>query len=52
MPGAVINLTAPEEGDNVWKAEQVDVARSLPPGDIAGRVPIDWSYGPITVSKV
>ncbi|KAH7264606.1 hypothetical protein FSOLCH5_009880 [Fusarium solani] len=48
--GAVISLTAPEEGDNVWKAEQLDIVRNLPPGDIAGRVPIEWSFGPIKIT--
>lgn len=49
--GAVISLSAPEEGDNVWKAEQIDVVRNLPPGDIEGRIPIDWSFGPIKVCR-
>ncbi|KAI8714866.1 hypothetical protein NCS52_01207500 [Fusarium sp. LHS14.1] len=48
--GAVISLSAPEEGDNVWKAEQIDVVRNLPPGDIEGRIPIDWSFGPIKIT--
>ncbi|RMJ08475.1 hypothetical protein CDV36_011920 [Fusarium kuroshium] len=48
--GAVISLIAPKKGDNVWKAEQVDIARNLPPGDIAGRIEINWSYGPIKIT--
>ncbi|RSM10358.1 hypothetical protein CDV31_007234 [Fusarium ambrosium] len=48
--GAVINLIAPKKGDNLWKAEQVDIARNLPPGDIAGRIEINWSYGPIKIT--
>ncbi|RSL62704.1 hypothetical protein CEP53_004688 [Fusarium sp. AF-6] len=48
--GAVINLTPPKEGDNVWKAEQLDVERNLPPGDIEGRAPIEWGFGAIKIT--
>ncbi|KAM0321789.1 hypothetical protein ACHAQA_009885 [Verticillium albo-atrum] len=46
--GAIVSLTPPEGGDNVWKAQQVNLARSLPPTDGRGRVEIDWSFGPVT----
>ncbi|CRK12120.1 hypothetical protein HYQ45_015154 [Verticillium longisporum] len=46
--GAIVSLTPPEEGDNTWTADQVNLARSLPPGDIQGRVDLDWGFGPIT----
>ncbi|RMJ07794.1 hypothetical protein BHE90_007867 [Fusarium euwallaceae] len=45
--GAIISLTAPEEGYNVWRAEQVSAARNLPPGDDRSRLPFEWSLGPI-----
>ncbi|CAJ0538541.1 Ff.00g066020.m01.CDS01 [Fusarium sp. VM40] len=48
--GAIISLTPPDEGDNIWEAKQVDIARSLPPGDIQGRQSIDWSFGPIKIT--
>lgn len=49
--GAIISLTPPDDGDNIWEAKQVDIARSLPPGDIQGRQSIDWSFGPIKVCE-
>ncbi|VUC28272.1 unnamed protein product [Clonostachys rosea] len=48
--GAIISLSAPEEGDNVWEARQVDQVLNLPPGDIQGRVTIDWSFGPVKIT--
>ncbi|RSL52687.1 hypothetical protein CEP54_010769 [Fusarium duplospermum] len=48
--GAVISLTPPKEGDTVWKAKQLDVVRNLPPGDIAGRAPVEWSFGAIKIT--
>lgn len=47
--GAIISLTAPSDGGNVWTATQTEVQHSLPPGDIAGRHEIDWGFGPIKV---
>ncbi|KAK4146594.1 uncharacterized protein C8A04DRAFT_25510 [Dichotomopilus funicola] len=48
--GAIISLTAPEEGDTIWKATQTEVQHNLPPGDAPGHVGIDWGFGPIKVS--
>lgn len=47
--GAIISLKPPAKGDNIWEAKQVDIARSLPPGDIQGRQKIEWGFGPIKV---
>ncbi|TDZ15573.1 hypothetical protein Cob_v011372 [Colletotrichum orbiculare MAFF 240422] len=41
--GAIDALKSPEE------AKQVSLGRSLPPGDVQGRKPIDWSFGPVKV---
>ncbi|KAK1465071.1 hypothetical protein CPAR01_07107 [Colletotrichum paranaense] len=48
--GAVVALSPPEEGDNVWEAKQVELVRNLPPGDDQGRHSIDWSFGPVKIS--
>ncbi|CAH0032817.1 unnamed protein product [Clonostachys rhizophaga] len=48
--GAIISLKAPEEGDNIWEAQQVDQVLNLPPGDGQGRVTIDWSFGPVKIT--
>ncbi|EEY23466.1 hypothetical protein D7B24_006490 [Verticillium nonalfalfae] len=48
--GAIVSLTPPEDGDNTWTADQVNLARSLPPGDIQGRVDIDWGFGPVKIT--
>ncbi|CAH0058548.1 unnamed protein product [Clonostachys solani] len=48
--GAIISLSAPEEGDNIWKAQQVDQVLNLPPGDVLGRVSIDWGLGPVKIT--
>ncbi|CRK22314.1 hypothetical protein HYQ45_018626 [Verticillium longisporum] len=48
--GAVINLTAPEEGNTQWVATQVDVHRGLPPGNPRSRHDLDWGLGPIKIS--
>ncbi|KAL4728763.1 hypothetical protein ACLX1H_003162 [Fusarium chlamydosporum] len=48
--GAIVSLTPPEEGDNIWEAKQVNLARSLPPGNVQGRHEIDWSFGPIKIT--
>ncbi|KAM0184886.1 hypothetical protein ACHAPI_012331 [Fusarium lateritium] len=48
--GAIVSLSPPEEGDNIWEAKQVELARSLPPGNVQGRHDIDWGFGPIKVT--
>ncbi|CAI6079882.1 unnamed protein product [Clonostachys chloroleuca] len=48
--GAIISLQAPQEGDNIWEARQVDQVLNLPPGDVKGRVTIDWSFGPVKIT--
>ncbi|KAM0274349.1 hypothetical protein ACHAQH_007944 [Verticillium albo-atrum] len=48
--GAIVALTSPQEGDTLWTAEQVQIARNLPPGNGQGRVDIDWEFGPIKIS--
>ncbi|KAJ0159799.1 hypothetical protein CTA2_9092 [Colletotrichum tanaceti] len=48
--GAVVALSPPAEGDNIWEAKQVEVASNLPPGDGQGRISIDWSFGPVKVT--
>ncbi|KXH51527.1 hypothetical protein CNYM01_07679 [Colletotrichum nymphaeae SA-01] len=48
--GALVALSPPEEGDNVWEAKQIELHRNLPPGDDYGRHSIDWSFGPIKIS--
>ncbi|SPJ81873.1 uncharacterized protein FTOL_09278 [Fusarium torulosum] len=48
--GAIISLKPPAKGDNIWEAKQVDIARSLPPGDIQGRQKIEWGFGPIKIT--
>ncbi|TDZ38700.1 hypothetical protein CTRI78_v010795 [Colletotrichum trifolii] len=47
--GAIVALKSPEGGENIWEAKQVSLGRSLPPGDVQGRKPIDWSFGPVKV---
>ncbi|KAM0321126.1 hypothetical protein ACHAPQ_009686 [Fusarium lateritium] len=47
--GAIVSLSIPEEGDNVWRAEQLELARSLP-GNNGGHHDIDWGFGPIKVT--
>ncbi|KGQ04073.1 hypothetical protein BBAD15_g10692 [Beauveria bassiana D1-5] len=48
--GALVNISAPRSGDNVWVAKQVDLARDQPPTDGRGRREIDWAFGPIRIS--
>ncbi|KAK1478680.1 hypothetical protein CTAM01_14962 [Colletotrichum tamarilloi] len=48
--GALVSLSPPEPGDNVWEAKQIELHRNLPPGDDQGRYSIDWSFGPIKIS--
>ncbi|OBS23070.1 hypothetical protein FPOA_03633 [Fusarium poae] len=48
--GAIVTLTPPDDGDNVWEVRQLESAHSLAPGDIEGRRSIDWSFGPINLS--
>ncbi|KAK2594033.1 hypothetical protein QQS21_008252 [Conoideocrella luteorostrata] len=48
--GAIISLAAPENGETTWKAEQIEIVRNLPPGDIAGRKSIEWSIGPVKIT--
>ncbi|KAI1132447.1 hypothetical protein F5Y10DRAFT_261156 [Nemania abortiva] len=48
--GALIQLTSPEEGDNVWTAEQIETASLPPPGGPSKRLPFDWSFGPVKIS--
>ncbi|OBR01992.1 hypothetical protein CH63R_14564 [Colletotrichum higginsianum IMI 349063] len=48
--GAVVALSPPAEGDNIWEAKQVELVRNLPPGDGEGRIPIDWSFGPVKIT--
>ncbi|CAG9938631.1 unnamed protein product [Clonostachys rosea f. rosea IK726] len=48
--GAIISLQAPQAGDNIWEARQVDQVLNLPPGDGQGRVTIDWSFGPVKIT--
>ncbi|KAK1983800.1 hypothetical protein LZ30DRAFT_465226 [Colletotrichum cereale] len=48
--GAVVALSPPQEGDNIWEAKQVELVRNMPPGDVDGRQSIDWSFGPVKVT--
>ncbi|KAJ1325307.1 hypothetical protein MN608_10019 [Microdochium nivale] len=48
--GAIVSLTPPQDGSELWEAKQVELVKNLPPGDIAGRKQIDWSFGPVKVS--
>ncbi|KAG8670805.1 hypothetical protein FPOAC2_04108 [Fusarium poae] len=50
--GAIVTLTPPDDGDNVWEVRQLESAHSLAPGDIEGRRSIDWSFGPINVNII
>ncbi|RBR11222.1 uncharacterized protein FIESC28_09106 [Fusarium coffeatum] len=44
---AIVSITAPDEGDNVWVVQQADIARSLPPAHTnESRRDIYWSFGP------
>jgi len=35
--GAIVSLSIPEEGSNVWEANQVELVCNLPPGNIQER---------------
>ncbi|KYK54456.1 hypothetical protein DCS_06414 [Drechmeria coniospora] len=51
--GAIVILTAPEEGENVWIATQTEVAHNLPPpapGRGKGRKEFSWSFGPVKLT--
>ncbi|KAH8780075.1 hypothetical protein F5883DRAFT_517030 [Diaporthe sp. PMI_573] len=48
--GAIVALSPPEKGANIWEAKQVELVRNLPPGDDQGRKSIDWEFGPVKVT--
>ncbi|KAK4508033.1 hypothetical protein PRZ48_001769 [Zasmidium cellare] len=48
--GAIIKLDGPKEGDINWKASQVKLGRSLPPGAPKGRKGFKWLFGPLEAS--
>ncbi|WQF90320.1 hypothetical protein CDEST_15334 [Colletotrichum destructivum] len=48
--GAVVALSPPAEGDNIWEAKQVELVRNLPPSNGEGRKAIDWSFGPVKIT--
>ena len=49
--GAIVKLFPPEEGDNVWSAEQQQISLSLPPDDAEDRRGFSWTFGPVQVSQ-
>lgn len=47
--GAIVRLSPPEAGSNIWKATQTDVAHNLPPVHDGRRKDISWMFGPVVV---
>ncbi|CAF3445963.1 unnamed protein product [Fusarium graminearum] len=48
--GVSVNLTAPDDGDNVWSLQQVEGEDSAEYDENQSHQQINWSFGPIKLS--
>ncbi|KAM0489647.1 hypothetical protein ACHAP8_012364 [Fusarium lateritium] len=49
ITAATVNVKEPEDGDNVWKIEQVEV-ETLSYDDSGNSHTLDWSFGPFKLN--
>ncbi|CAG1962897.1 unnamed protein product [Fusarium graminearum] len=50
--GVNVNLTAPDDGDNVWSLQQVEGEDSAEYNENQSHKQINWSFGPIKAGDI